>query len=59
MEVDIKVVAFNVFVGLTIMTMRHDVIYVSDLSWIFMTACEFSDKENIDVCILLSGDNIL
>lgn len=46
MEVDFKVVAFNVFVGLTI-----DVIYmyVSDLSWIFMTACEFSDKENIDV----------
>lgn len=24
-----------------------------------MTACEFSDKENIDVCILLSGDNKL
>lgn len=53
MEVDFKVVAFNVFVGLTI-----DV-YVSDLSWIFMTACELSDKENIDVCILLSGDNKL
>lgn len=54
MEVDFKVVAFNLFVGLTI-----DVIYVSDLSWIFMTACEFSDKENIDVCILLSDDNKL
>lgn len=45
MEVDFKVVVFNVFVGLII-----DV-YVLDLSWIFMIVCEFSDKENIDVFI--------
>lgn len=46
MEVDFKVVIFNVFVGLII-----DVIYVFDLCWILMIVCEFSDKENIDVFI--------